>query len=114
MITKITCRNSFEVLDFNCNDFGFTFNIGGSYLGIIIRQQWVITILSSSLSGTSSGIPLISIFSRLEYCVVVGEGPVQSSRWNPKNLLPCLLVLTILFLVLYSPKLNFSLQYLDI
>ena len=33
MITKITCRYSFEVLDFNCNDFGFTFNIGVSYLG---------------------------------------------------------------------------------
>ena len=26
MITKITCQYSFEVLDFNCNDFGFTFN----------------------------------------------------------------------------------------
>ena len=34
MITKITCRYSFEVLDFHCNDFGFTFNIGVSYLGI--------------------------------------------------------------------------------
>ena len=34
MITKITCRDSFEVLDFHCNDFGFTFNIGVSYLGI--------------------------------------------------------------------------------
>ena len=32
-ITKITCRYSFEVLDFNCNDFCFTFNIGVSYLG---------------------------------------------------------------------------------
>ena len=40
MITKITCRYSFEVLDFNCNDFGFTFNIGVSYLGIIIGHQW--------------------------------------------------------------------------
>ena len=34
MITKITCRYSFEVLDFHSNDFGFTFNIGVSYLGI--------------------------------------------------------------------------------
>ena len=34
MITKITCRYSFEVLDFHWNDFGFTFNIGVSYLGI--------------------------------------------------------------------------------
>ena len=34
MITKITCRYSFEVLDFHCNAFGFTFNIGVSYLGI--------------------------------------------------------------------------------
>ena len=34
MITKITCRYSFEVLDFHGNDFGFTFNIGVSYLGI--------------------------------------------------------------------------------
>ena len=34
MITKITCRYSFEVLDFHCNDFGFTFNIGVSYLGV--------------------------------------------------------------------------------
>ena len=34
MITKITCRYSFEVLDFHCNDFGFTLNIGVSYLGI--------------------------------------------------------------------------------
>ena len=34
MITKITCRYSFEVLDFHCNEFGFTFNIGVSYLGI--------------------------------------------------------------------------------
>ena len=39
MITKITCRYSFEVLDFHCNDFGFTFNIGVSYLGIFIRHQ---------------------------------------------------------------------------
>ena len=30
----ITCRYSFEVLDFHCYDFGFTFNIGVSYLGI--------------------------------------------------------------------------------
>ena len=41
MITKITCRYSFEVLDFNCNNFGFTFNIGVSYLSIFIRHQWV-------------------------------------------------------------------------
>ena len=41
MITKITCRYSFEVLDFNCNDFGFTFNIGVPYLGIFIRHQWL-------------------------------------------------------------------------
>ena len=34
MITKITCRYSFEVLDFHCNDFGFTFNIEVSYLDI--------------------------------------------------------------------------------
>ena len=34
MITKITCRYSFEVLDFHGNDFGFTFNIGVFYLGI--------------------------------------------------------------------------------
>ena len=26
--------DDFEVLDFHCNDFGFTFNIGVSYLGI--------------------------------------------------------------------------------
>ena len=37
MITKITCRYSFEVLDFHCNDFGFTFNIGVSYLGIRLK-----------------------------------------------------------------------------
>ena len=41
MITKITYRYSFEVLDFNCNGFGFTFNIGVSYLDIIIRHHWV-------------------------------------------------------------------------
>ena len=40
MITKITCRYSFEVLDFNCNDFDFTFNIGVSYLDIIMRHHW--------------------------------------------------------------------------
>ena len=39
MITKINYRYSFEVLDFNCNGFGFTFNIGVPYLGIIIRHQ---------------------------------------------------------------------------
>ena len=39
MITKITCRYSFEVLDFNCNGFGSTFSIGVSYLGIITRHQ---------------------------------------------------------------------------
>ena len=39
MVTKITSLYSFEVLDFNWNDFGFTFNIGVSYLDIIIRHQ---------------------------------------------------------------------------
>ena len=34
MITKITCRYSFEVLDFHCNDFGVIFNIGVSCLGM--------------------------------------------------------------------------------
>ena len=32
MVTKITCRYSFEVLDFNCNDFVFTSNIGVPHL----------------------------------------------------------------------------------
>ena len=41
MITKITCRYSFEVLDFNCNDFGFTVNIGVSYLGIFYKTSMV-------------------------------------------------------------------------
>ena len=46
MITiKITCRHSFEVLDFNCNDFGFTFNIGVSYLGIF-KTSMVVTLLN--------------------------------------------------------------------
>ena len=42
MITKITKITwySYEVLDFNCNDFGFTFNIGVSYLGMFIRHHW--------------------------------------------------------------------------
>ena len=44
MDDKINCRYSFEVLDFNCNDFGscsgFTFNVGVPYLDIIIRHQW--------------------------------------------------------------------------
>ena len=39
MITKITCRYSFDVLDFNCNDFGFTFNMGASYLGIFYKTS---------------------------------------------------------------------------
>ena len=30
---------TFEVLDFNCNDFGFSFNIGVSYLGIFIKGR---------------------------------------------------------------------------
>ena len=41
MITKITCRYSFEVLDFNCNDFGFTFNIGVSHLGIFYKTSMI-------------------------------------------------------------------------
>ena len=48
MITKITCRYSFEVLDFHGNDFGFTFNIGVSYLGIY----------KTSMIQTKSGIKL--------------------------------------------------------
>ena len=40
-INKLTCRYSFEVLKFHCNDFGFTFNIAVSYLGIFYkRHQW--------------------------------------------------------------------------
>ena len=42
MITKITCRYSFEVLDFHCNDFGFTFNIGVSYLGIYKTSMGIV------------------------------------------------------------------------
>ena len=49
MITKVTCRYPFEVLDFNCNDFGFTFNIGVSHLGIIIRHQMVVSWLGEVL-----------------------------------------------------------------
>ena len=55
MITKITCRYSFEVLDFNCNDFGFTFNVGVSYLGILIRHQWCVCVLPSN------GVGLVSV-----------------------------------------------------
>ena len=43
MITKLTCRYSFEVLDFNCNGFGFTFNIGVSYLGIFYKTSMILT-----------------------------------------------------------------------
>ena len=49
MITKITCRYSFEVLDFHCNDFGFTFNIGVSYLGIY-KTSMTASCLFSGLS----------------------------------------------------------------
>ena len=42
MITKITCRYSYEVLDFN---FGFTFNIGVPYLGIIRRNQCIYVLI---------------------------------------------------------------------
>ena len=51
MITKITCRYSFEVLDLNCNDFGFTFNIGVSYLGIFIRMVFIM--FKYSAKGTN-------------------------------------------------------------
>ena len=39
MITKITCRYSFELLDFNCNEFGFIFNIEVSCLGIFYKTS---------------------------------------------------------------------------
>ena len=39
MINMKTCRYSFEALDFNCNDFGFTFNIGVFYLGIFYKTS---------------------------------------------------------------------------
>ena len=64
MITKITCRYSFEVLDFHCNDFGFTFNIGVSYLGIYKTSMYIAAynagISSMHLSEVSSilGTPL--------------------------------------------------------
>ena len=44
MDDKITCRYSFEVVDFNCNDFGFAFNIEVSYLGIFIRASMAETV----------------------------------------------------------------------
>ena len=43
MITKLSCRYSFEVLDFNCNGFGFTFNIGVPYLGIFYKTSMILT-----------------------------------------------------------------------
>ena len=52
MITKITCRYSFEVLDFHCNDFGFTFNIGVSYLGIYKTSMMHTHILVLFINGT--------------------------------------------------------------
>ena len=60
MITKITCRYSFEVLDFHCNDFGFTFNIGVSYLGIY-KTSMDPTDPIFSKSG------IIIIFSRISF-----------------------------------------------
>ena len=60
MITKITCRYSFEGLDFNCNDFGFTFDIGVSYLGIFYKI---------SMNGSHLNVKCFIFLAMSNYCI---------------------------------------------
>ena len=70
MITKITCRYSFEVLDFKCNDFGFTFNIGVSYLWYYYKTSMEKTFLNQRSARTT--ISNLYIMSLLEnHCYTV-------------------------------------------
>ena len=66
MITKITCRYSFEVLDFHSNDFGFTFNIGVSYLGIYKTSMLAIAL--AALRAITLKLSLVPFF-KLCACV---------------------------------------------
>ena len=87
MITKITCRYSFEVLDFHCNDFGFTFNIGISYLGIYKTSMVPATLTTDLLVWIHQGSGMNALPRKGSSChnVNCNDWKLENTHHDPFN-----------------------------